>query len=83
MAAPINANAKTEMAIKPNLKMEYSTNPSAQTSAKTNDKSQISAESGCDFSANTDNTIGDGPTTKPTDCTQPRPSPDHTIKDGR
>jgi hypothetical protein len=57
----VSANAETKT--KPNPKTDTST--STETSADTDAKNHIGAESGDFCSADTDHTIGEGPTTKP------------------
>jgi hypothetical protein len=78
-AAQINANAETKTG--PNPKAETSTR--TETSADTDAKNHNGAKRGNVRSADTDQMMGDGPTTKPNDAGQPSPGPDKTLEHGR
>jgi hypothetical protein len=83
-AAQINANAKTKTKHISNAKPNTSTSTSTsiETSADTNSKSHISTKWGNIISADTDQTMGDCPTTQTKDGGQPSPSPDDRLKHG-
>jgi hypothetical protein len=87
MVAQINANAnaknktETKTKLRPNPKAEPSTHTG--TYIETNTNSHIGGEWGADISTDTDQTMGESPTTKPKDAGQPSPSPNDRLKHGR
>ena len=66
-------------------KAELSTSTSTKTSADTEAESHLGMKRADDISADTDTdqTMGDGPTTKQKDASQPRPSTDDRLEHGR
>jgi len=80
-AVQINPNAETET--KPNPKAESSTSTSTETDTNTHAKSRINAKSRDDIISDNDQTMGDGPTTKPTEASQPSTSPNNSLEHGR
>jgi len=80
-AAQVGPNAKTKTKTKPNPKAEPI--PSTETTADTAAENHIGAERVEVSSANTDQTMGDGLTTKPKEPGQPSPSHNYRLQDGR
>jgi len=79
-AAQINANAETKTKPNPKAEPSTSTKTNPDTDADTDDESCISPNSGDYMSADTDQTIGDSPTTKPKEIGQPSPSPGNRLE---